>query len=421
MIPLITHIFAREILDSRGYPTIEAKIILDNNIQAVSSVPSGTSIGHFEAQELRDNDPKRYFSQGVLKAIENINKVIAEKLVGLPIRPQANLDSTLLKLDGTKNKERLGSNAILAVSQAICKAGALSKGVPLYHHVADLFGADRQKLSLPVAIYNLINGGKHGAGNLDFQEFHVIPSGKYNFSEGLRMVAEVYNAVKDTLIQYKAIHSVGYEGGYAPNLFTNLDALETLSVAVQNSNYQIKNDLYLGIDAAGAYFSEGGRYKIKDQAEQMTPKDLITYYEKLNEQYNLLEFEDPFEENDWDSWAKLTEKLPQTLIIGDDLLATNKDRLKEAVAKKACNAILVKPNQIGTITESIEIIKQAQEAKFKVVISHRSGETNDDFLADFAVGVLADYVKFGAPARGERVAKYNRLLAIENELKGNIF
>jgi enolase len=416
MIPLVKSVKAREILDSRGTPTIETRIDLDDGSFGISSVPAGTSIGKYEAVELRDNDPARYFSMGVLKAVANVNQIIAPVIIGKPARPQLTIDRMLIALDGTPNKSKLGANAVLSVSEAICKAGAVTKNVPLYSHVADLFGLDKSKLRIPTPMCNVINGGKHGAGNLDFQEFHLIPSSQKSFAEGLRMIAEIYEAVKNVLIQYKAIHSVGYEGGFAPNLFTNLDAFETLSVAIKQTPYQIKSDVYFGLDAAADHFYVNRKYLVKDRPESMSTKELIDYYQQLNEQYHLLSLEDGIDEDDWNGWRLLKDKLPDTLIVGDDLLATNKIRLKQAIAKKACSAILVKPNQIGTIAETIEVIKIARQANMKVVVSHRSGETNDSFIADFAVGVGADYVKFGAPARGERVEKYNRLMLIESEI-----
>ena len=412
----IKDVYAREILDSRGNPTIETTIVLENGMTATSSVPSGASVGKYEALELRDNDSRRYNGMGVLKAVANVNQVIKPKILGMEVRNQLEIDKTLISLDGTENKSKLGANAILSVSQAVCKAAALEENVPLFVHVGHLYGLKPQEMKIPIPIFNLINGGKHGAGNLDFQEFHIIPSGQKNYSESLRIGEEIYQAVKKVLISHGAIHSVGDEGGFAPNLFTNLDALEVLVTAIREAGYIFKQDVFLGLDVAAGYFYQEGKYKIRDKTTPCGPEELIDFYQELLNQYPLLSLEDPFWEDDWESWQKITQRFTNTMIVGDDLLATNKKRVREAIEKKACSAILIKPNQIGTVAETIEVIKIARQAGWKIVVSHRSGETNDDFIADFAVGVGAEYVKFGAPARGERVAKYNRLLKIEEEL-----
>ncbi|MGB9706619.1 MAG: phosphopyruvate hydratase [Microgenomates group bacterium] len=416
----IKDIKAREILDSRGNPTIETTVILENGITAVSSVPSGASVGKYEALELRDNDPSRYNGMGVLKAVANVNEIIKPKILGIEARNQLEVDKTLILLDETENKSKLGANAILSVSQAVCKAAAAEENVSSFIHIGHLYGLEREKMKIPTPVFNLINGGKHGAGNLDFQEFHIIPSGQKSYSQALQLGEEIYQAVKRVLIRHGAIHSVGDEGGFAPNLFTNLDALEVLIEAIKEANYIFKQDVFLGLDVAAGYFYKEGKYKIRDKTTPCNPEELIDFYRELTIQYPLLALEDPLYEDDWGGWVKLSETLPQTIVIGDDLLATNKKRVEEAIKRKACSAILVKPNQIGTIAETIEVIKIARQAGWKIIVSHRSGETNDDFIADFAVGVGADYVKFGAPARGERVAKYNRLLAIEEELKKKI-
>lgn len=412
---------AREILDSRGNPTIETTIVLENGTTATTSVPSGASVGKYEALELRDGDYSRYNGMGVLKAITNINKVIKPKILGMEVRNQLAIDKTLIFLDGTKNKSKLGANAILSVSQAVCKAAALEEKVPLYVHISHLYGLNPQELRIPVPIFNLINGGKHGAGNLDFQEFHIIPSEKKSYSLSLQEGEEIYQAVKKVLIRHGAIHSVGDEGGFAPNLFTNLDALEVLMEAIRETNYIFGQDVFLGLDvAASSFYQQGGTYKIRDKTSSLRALDLINFYQELLTHYPLLTLEDPLWEDDWEGWKKLSSSIPHVTIVGDDLLVTNKKRVEKAIKEKACNSILVKPNQIGTIAETIEVIKIAREAGWKIIVSHRSGETNDDFIADFAVGVKADYVKFGAPARGERVAKYNRLLKIEEEIKRGI-
>ncbi|KPJ71012.1 enolase [Microgenomates bacterium DG_75] len=411
----IKSIKAREILDSRGNPTVETTVVLDDNSQAETSVPSGASLGKYEAVELRDRDPKRYKGMGVLKAVDNVNNIIAPKIVGMDANNQVAIDKTLIELDGTANKVKLGANAILSVSQAVVEAAAVSNKVPSYKYVASLYGFELTE-KMPVPTFNLINGGKHGAGNLEFQEFHIIPSGRKAYNEVLRMAEEIYQTLEEVLIKHGAIHSVGDEGGYAPDLFTNADALELLTRAINEADYIFNKDVFLGLDVAASFFYKEGKYLIKDRTMPMETDELITFYKELNKQYPLFLLEDGFHEDDWKGWTAITKELSDTIIVGDDLLATNKYRIEQAIKKKACNAVLVKPNQIGTISETAYVVLRAREAGWKIIVSHRSGETNEDFIADFAVGVNADYTKFGAPARGERVAKYNRLLAIEEEL-----
>ncbi len=412
---------AREILDSRGNPTVETKVILDDGQETEASIPAGESIGKYEAIELRDGDPKRYNGLGVLKAVANVNQVIAPQLIGQSPLEQKKLDDLILKLDGTKNKQKLGANAILSASQGICEAGALTSNLPLYQYVKKLYFSESQNQSLlmPVPTFNLINGGKHGAGNLDFQEFHIIPSSGRAYYQSLEMAEEIYHSVEKVLIRHGAIHSVGDEGGFAPNLFTNMDALEVIVEAIKESGHEFKRDVFLGLDVAANSFYKNGKYLIRDRTQPLDAQELIQYYRELVQAYPLFLLEDPLYEDDWGGWGELNKQLDKTVIVGDDLLGTNPERLKKSINEKACKAILVKPNQIGTISETLSVIKMAREAQYKVIVSHRSGETNDDFIADFAVGVQADFTKFGAPARGERVAKYNRLLEIESELAEN--
>ena len=412
----IKTIQAREILDSRGNPTVETTVILDDDSQAVNSVPSGASRGKYEALELRDGDSKRYQGMGVLTAVNNVNTIIAPKLKGKEATEQIKIDKLLIELDGTPNKSKLGANAILSVSQGIIEAAAVSKKIPTYQYISSLYGFKKTQ-KLPGPTFNLINGGKHGAGNLEFQEFHIIPSTSKTYSEALRTAEEIYQTLEEVLVSHGAVHSVGDEGGYAPNLFTNADALELLVSAIKKADYVLNRDVFLGLDVAAGSFYKDNKYQIKDRTMPMQVDDLIVFYEELNQQYPLFSLEDGFYEDDWEGWVKITQSLTKTIIVGDDLLATNKERVREAIKKKACNGILVKPNQIGTISETIYVITEAREAGWKIIVSHRSGETNEDFIADFAVGVNADFTKFGAPARGERVAKYNRLLAIESEIK----
>ncbi len=412
----IKNIKAREILDSRGNPTVETTVVLDDDSKTEGSVPSGASLGKYEALELRDNDPKRYKGMGVLTAVNNVNQIIAPKLKGMDASEQIKIDKVLIELDGTHNKSKLGANAILSVSQAILEVAAISKKMPTYQYITSLYGFKTPQ-KLPGPTFNLINGGKHGAGNLEFQEFHICPSTAKSYSEALRISEEIYQTLEDVLKKHGAIHSVGDEGGYAPDLFTNADALELLMEAIDKAGYVFNKDVFLGLDVAAGFFYKSGKYQIKDRTMPMQTEDLVNFYKELNEQYPLFSLEDGFYEDDWDGWTKIAQQLPETIIVGDDLLATNKHRVEEAIKRKACNAVLVKPNQIGTISETVYVVMKAREANWKIIVSHRSGETNDDFIADFAVGVRADYTKFGAPARGERVAKYNRLLAIEAEIE----
>jgi len=414
----IKSIKAREILDSRGNPTVETTVVLDDGSKTEGSVPSGASLGKYEALELRDNDPKRYKGMGVLTAVNNVNQIIAPKLKGMDAGEQIKIDKLLIELDGTPNKSKLGANAILSASQAILEVAALSKKLPTYKYVASLYGFKLPQ-KLPAPTFNLINGGKHGAGNLEFQEFHIVPSTGRTYSEALKMAEEIYQTLEDVLKKHGAIHSVGDEGGYAPDLFTNADALELLMEAIDKAGYTFNKDVFLGLDVAAGFFYKSGKYQIKDRTMPMETENLVNFYKELNEQYPLFTLEDGFYEDDWNGWIRITQQLPETIIIGDDLLATNKHRVEEAIKKKACNAVLVKPNQIGTISETVYVVMKTRKADWKVIVSHRSGETNDDFIADFAVGVNADFTKFGAPARGERVAKYNRLLAIEAEIGEN--
>jgi len=415
----IKNIWARQILDSRGIPTVETACQLDTGHIAVSSVPAGSSTGSHEALELRDKDNPQFKGKAVLGAVSNVNSIIAKTLIGKDPTDQINIDKTLLDLDSTENKSKLGANALLSVSEVVCKSGALISGMTLYSWVHSLSKQVGFEVSfkMPIPLYNMINGGLHGAGNLDFQEFHVIPVSTKKYSEGLRNASEIYMTIGEVLASKGAIHSVGDEGGYAPNLFTNADALHILVDSIKQAGYYLGRDVFLGLDVAANSFYRDGSYSIRDKTTPLDENLMIDYYGSLNDQYHLALLEDPLQEDAWDGWKKLTSRLGmQMIVVGDDLLVTNPQRLSKAIKEKACNAILVKPNQIGTVTETLEVVKMAREANFKVVVSHRSGETNDWFISDFAVGVGADHVKFGAPARGERVAKYNRLLSIEVEL-----
>ncbi|TSC87627.1 MAG: enolase [Microgenomates group bacterium Gr01-1014_16] len=412
----LSKLYAHEILDSRADPTVEVVAILDSGEYGVASVPSGTSTGSYEAVELRDNDPARYLGRGVLTAVGHVNSEIASALVGKEIQSVNDIDAQLVKLDGTPEKKRLGANAILGVSMAITKALASLAKIPLYKYIANIAGND-QILFIPSPIFNMINGGSHGAGNLDFQEFHVIPNKFHSFAASLETGVVIYQTIKKLLARRGAIHSVGYEGGFAPNLFTNLDALEILQESITETGHKPGIDVELGLDVAANAFYKDGRYSIKDRSSPMDSAEFIDYLRDLNGQYHLRLLEDALAEDDWKAWVSLSAELATvTTIVGDDLLATNLTKVKKAITDRACSGAIIKPNQIGSVSETIEFTKLVRSANWKIVASHRSGETNDTFIADFAVGIGADYAKFGAPARGERVAKYNRLLSIETEL-----
>lgn len=419
----IEKVWAREILDSRGIPTVEAAVKLSSGHISVASVPAGTSTGTYESLELRDQDPNRFLGKGVLQAVKNVNEVLGPAVWGLDPTNQKAVDQKLNEVDGTENKSKYGANAILSISIANAKAAAMEQNKPLYKWIQELasqMGVEVD-VKMPGSIFNLINGGLHGAGNLDFQEFQAIPATSKKFSEALRMAVEIYMILGKDLERRGAIHSVGEDGGYAPNLFTNADALEVLYESIKQTEYQMGRDVFLGLDVAASVFYKGGEYVIRDKSTPLNDESLMEYYKYINNQYHLAILEDPFHEDSWESWKKLYEQFQDQLIImGDDLLATNPERVKKAIQEKAANGILVKPNQIGTVSETLEVIKLSRGAGWKVVTSQRSGETNDWFIADFAVGVGSDYVKFGAPARGERVVKYNRLLSIEAELEQSL-
>lgn len=411
-------IIAREILDCRGIPTLEVSLWLNNGISVTSSIPTSTNTGKNEAQELRDHDPARYNGLGVLKAVDLINRVIGPKLKGLDPSRQGDIDQFLLSLDGTPDKHKLGSNTIYALSQIACKAGAAAYNLPVYRYVSLKYRLNGDGLAIPTPVFNVINGGKHGAGNLDFQEFLLIPSSRFPFSQSLQIGVEIYAELERQLIAKNAIHSVGADGGFAPNLFTNLDALEIIMQAINNTTHQYGHDVFLGLDVAANTFFHNGKYSIKDRSQAFKTKEFIEYYKDLNDDYHIFSLEDPLSDEDQEGWAAITAEIGgKVVIVGDDFLTTNKQKLIQAVTNRACTSILVKPNQIGSLTETVEVIKIARDAGWTIFVSNRSGETTDTFIADFAVGIGADYCKFGAPCRGERVIKYNRLLRIESELQ----
>ena len=405
-------------MDSRGNPTVEVELTLESGIMATAAVPSGASTGTYEALELRDNDPSRYHGLGVLTAVENVNKKIAKVLTGMEVTEQKEIDKKMLELDGTENKTNLGANAILGVSLAACRAAALESKLPLYAYIAKIFKFPK-KVHLPIPMFNVINGGQHSDSGLSIQEYKVVPNGIKTFREQLRAGSEVFHELKKLLSSEGYSIGVGDEGGFAPRLESNAEALELINQAIGNAGYQAGTQVNVGIDAAAnSFYSEKeDRYVFKPENSTLTREMLVNIYNEWITKYHEISVEDGLNENDWEGWHMMNEKLGNRIIlIGDDLLVTNVKRLKMAIEKKACNAVLIKVNQIGTLTETVDCIKLAKKNKMKIVVSHRSGETTDDFISDLAVGAGADYMKSGSLSRGERICKYNRLLRIEEEL-----
>ena len=420
--PKIKSIHAREILDSRGNPTLEVEVTLENGIKAKAAVPSGASTGKFEALELRDNDPKRYGGKGVLKAIDNVNFIIGKKLQGFEVEDQKKIDQTMIELDGTENKSKLGANAILGVSLACAKVAAKAQNLELYKYIAQLFGLQTSNFVLPVAMMNIVNGGKHADSGLDIQEYMIVPQAK-EFKEKLRIGSEVFQTLKGLLKQDGYQTGVGDEGGFAPKLQTNLQPLEFIAKATEKAGYTLGKDVCLAIDAAASSFynEKESRYVLSLEHASLTSEQLVALYLDWANKFPIISIEDGLAEEDWEGWKKLSQKSKvksqKLLIVGDDLLVTNVKRLERAIKEKACNAILIKPNQIGTLTETLDCMKRAKEAGFETIISHRSGETCDTFIADLAVGTNAGFIKSGSLSRGERVSKYNRLMEIEEQIK----
>lgn len=413
----IKKINALEILDSRGNPTVKAIVMLENGILGSAAVPSGASKGRYEVLELRDKDI-RYGGLGVLIACENINKIIAKKITGFDIADQKKIDEALIELDGTKNKSNLGANAILAVSLASCRAAAKSENIPLYQYLAKTFQF-KKPANIPTAFFNVLNGGAHSDSGLSIQEFQIIPHKFVNFSEKLQAASEIFHKLKNIFANAGFSVGVGDEGGFAPKLESNIEALDYIKKAIEEAKYNFQETVSIGIDAAASNFFNGNQisYTLKPENISLGTDQLIVLYQEWKKKYNLFSVEDGLTEDDFESWKIINEKMgSDMLIIGDDLLATNKDRLEKALSFSAINAAIVKPNQIGTLTETIKFIKKCQKNKIKVVVSHRSGETEDSFIADLAVAVGAEYVKFGAPCRGERTVKYNRLVEIQEEI-----
>ncbi|ADL08580.1 phosphopyruvate hydratase [Thermosediminibacter oceani] len=408
----IMNVFAREILDSRGNPTVEAEVILEDGTVGRAAVPSGASTGQFEAVELRDNDPKRYKGKGVLKAVENVNEVIGPELEGMDALDQVAVDRLLIDLDGTKNKGRLGANAILGVSLAVAKAAANYLGVPLYRYI----GGTNAKV-LPIPMMNILNGGKHADNNVDLQEFMIMPVGAENFAHALRMGAETFHTLKKVLSEKGLSTTVGDEGGFAPNLASNEDAIKYILEAIERAGYVPGKDIYVALDAAATEFYKDGKYHLKGEGLELDPAAMVEYYVKLVEKYPIISIEDGMAEEDWDGWKLLTDALGKKVqLVGDDLFVTNTERLARGIELGVANSILIKLNQIGTLTETLDAIKMAERAGYTAIVSHRSGETEDTTIADLVVGVNAGMIKTGAPSRTDRVAKYNQLLRIEEDL-----
>ena len=407
----IEHVHAREVLDSRGNPTIEVEVMTEEGDIGRAIVPSGASTGKYEALELRDGDKNRYNGKGVTRAVNNVNNVVAPEIEGINVLEQQELDELMINLDGTENKSKLGANSILAVSLAAAKAASCNLQIPLYEYLGGV-GARR----IPTPMMNILNGGRHADNNITIQEFMVVPKGNIDFSEKLRMCVEVYNELKNILKSKNLVTSVGDEGGFAPNLQDDEEALFLITEAINLAGY--KNDFSIALDVAASEMFENGEYNFWKKNEIKTTDEMIKYYTELIQKYPIISIEDALSEEDWEGWAKLTNQIGNKLqLVGDDLFTTNVKRLIYGIDNGAANSILIKPNQIGTLTETIDTIRYAKKNGYSTIISHRSGETEDTFIADLGVGLEMDYIKSGAPNRSERIAKYNRLLRIEEKIK----
>ncbi len=408
----IVDVYARQILDSRSFPTVEVEVTLEDGTVGRAAVPSGASTGIFEAVELRDGDKSLYNGKGVLKAVDNVNDLIATELVGMNIFDQVSIDNVMIELDGTDNKGKLGANATLGVSLACARAAAEYLGLPLYQYI----GGVNAKV-LPVPMMNIINGGKHADNNVDLQEFMVMPVGASSFSEALRMSSEVYHSLKSLLKSKGYSTGVGDEGGFAPDLKSNEEAIKVIIEAIEKAGYTPGKDIFIALDPASSEIYEDGQYNLKGEGKVLTPEEMAQYYVDLCDKYPIISIEDGMAEEDWEGWRLITEKLGHRIqLVGDDLFVTNTERLNMGIERKVANSILIKLNQIGTLTETLNAIETAQRAGYTAVVSHRSGETEDTTIADLVVAINAGQIKTGAPARSERVAKYNQLLRIEDEL-----
>jgi enolase len=409
---IIEDVFAREILDSRGNPTIEVDVVLEDGSVGRAAVPSGASTGSHEAVELRDGAAERYMGKGVRQAVENVNCEIGPEIIGMDSIDQTAIDQAMIELDGTPNKGRLGANAILGVSMAVAKAAATSLGMPLYQYLGG-FNAKQ----LPVPMMNILNGGKHADNNVDIQEFMIMPVGANSFAQALQMSVEVYHTLKSVLKAKKLSTSIGDEGGFAPNLKSNEEAIQVIISAIEKAGYKPGEDICIALDPAASEFFKGGHYHLEGEGVVKTPAEMVDFYAQLVEKYPIISIEDGLAEDDWDGWKLMTEKLGSKIqIVGDDLFVTNTERLARGIETGTANSILIKVNQIGTLTETFDTIEMAKRAGYTAVVSHRSGETEDTTIADIAVATNAGQIKTGAPARTDRVAKYNQLLRIEEML-----
>ncbi len=412
----IIDVFAREILDSRGNPTIEVDVVLESGITGRAAIPSGASTGENEAVELRDGDKKRYNGKGVLKAVKNVNDIIADEVIGFDATDQVGIDNMMIELDGTDNKAKLGANAILGVSMAVAKAAAQVFELPLYRYL----GGTNAKV-LPVPMMNILNGGKHADNNVDLQEFMIFPVNAPTFAESLRMGTEVFHSLKSVLNKKGYNTAVGDEGGFAPSLKSNDEAVEVILEAIEKANYKPGKDVYLALDPASSEFFEKGKYVFKkSDKSSKTPEQMVRFYEKWVKQYPIISIEDGMAENDWEGWKMITEALGKKIqLVGDDIFVTNTEMLAKGIEKSVANSILIKVNQIGTLTETFDCIEMAKRAGYTTVISHRSGETEDTTIADIAVATNAGQIKTGSASRTDRIAKYNQLIRIEEELGTN--
>ena len=409
---VITDVYAREIMDSRGNPTVEVEVYLEDGTIGRAAVPSGASTGQFEAVELRDSDSPRYLGKGVLQAVANVNDIIGPAILGFDASEQVAIDGVMIELDGTPNKAKLGANAILGVSMAVARAAAESYDLPLFQYL----GGTNAK-ELPVPMMNILNGGAHADNNVDIQEFMIMPIGASSFMEALRYCAEVYHTLKGVLKAKGLATGVGDEGGFAPNLGSNEEALQVITEAIEKAGLVVGKDIVFAIDAASSEFYKDGKYHLAGEGKVKTAAEMVEYYAELCEKYPIYSIEDGLAEEDWEGWKLLTDRLGKTVqLVGDDLFVTNTERLSHGIKEDTANAILIKVNQIGTLTETFDAIEMAKRAGYTAVISHRSGETEDSTIADIAVAVNAGQIKTGAPARSERVAKYNQLLRIEDML-----
>ncbi len=413
----IEQVIAKEIFDTHGNPTVQTTVWLDDGTVAKSSVPTGIKKGTYEATQLRDGDLNRFFGQGVLKALDAVNNVIAPKIKGIQATEQQNIDRLMIDLDGTQNKLKLGGNSILSVSQAVCKAAAKSSLLPLVLYIRQFIAREKTEHLIPTPMFNVIEGGKHAENTLNYQEFLIIPASSHTLYESLEIGVTIYKKLREYLKDNNQSVLCADEGGFAPSYASNADAFKTLKTVIETTKYSFLRDVFMGVDIAANAFLSNKKYTIKDKNGQLDQDDLIEIYQGLVNDYSLVYFEDPFAEDDWDGWKKMFSKFAsKALICGDDVTSTNPYRLQSALSNNVINAIVVKPNQIGTVTEALAVAEIARFKQLKIVVSSRSGETEDNFIVDFAVAIDADYVKFGAPAR-ERVTKYNRLFTIEQDLK----